>query len=83
MNVIIHPHARERMAERGATSDEVEAAIEAGERFAARLGRHGFRRNFPFEGTWRGRTYGIKQVEVYAVKEKGTWVVITVIVKYF
>jgi len=64
MNVIIHPRARERMTERGATADEVEAAIEAGERFAARLGRCGFRRNFPFEGTWRGRTYGIKQVEV-------------------
>ena len=31
MKVIIHPHARERMTERGATTDEVEDAIMAGE----------------------------------------------------
>ena len=83
MKVIIHPHARERMTERGATTDEVEGAIMAGEQFPARLGRSGFRRNFPFEGTWRGRPYSIKQVEVYAVSEGGAWVVVTVIVKYF
>jgi hypothetical protein len=36
------------VAERGATMDEVIATIEQGESLPARLGRTGFRRNFPF-----------------------------------
>jgi hypothetical protein len=55
----------------------------AGEQFAAKFGRHGFRRNFPFEGTWRGCAYATKQMEVCAVQEAGEWLVITVVVKYF
>jgi hypothetical protein len=43
--------------------------VEEGERFAAKFGRVGFRRNFAFNGTWRGRPYVSKQVEVYAVEE--------------
>jgi len=49
MAVRFHPHALERMIERGATEDEVKAAIELGEQFPARFGRTGFRRNFPFD----------------------------------
>lgn len=41
-----HPHAKVRLAERGATESEVEATIAGGERFAAKFGRTGFRRNF-------------------------------------
>ena len=59
------------------------ATVESGERFPAKFGRSGFRRNFSFEGTWRGRFYGTKQVEAYAVKTGSGWLVITVIVKYF
>jgi uncharacterized protein YuzE len=66
MKIELHPHARERLAERGATETEVRATVEAGEPFPAKLGRSGFRRNFPFDGTWRGRSYAAKQVEVYA-----------------
>jgi hypothetical protein len=47
----------------------------------AKLGRTGFRRNFPFGGRWRGRTYATKQVGAYVVDENG-WLVITVIVRY-
>ncbi|MFQ6044008.1 MAG: hypothetical protein ACE5PV_24405 [Candidatus Poribacteria bacterium] len=43
MAVRFHPHARECMAERDATEDEVEAAVEQGEQFPARFGRTGFR----------------------------------------
>ena len=43
-NVIVHPHAMQRLSERGATESEVEA---------------------------------------YAVLENKTWIVITVIVKFF
>jgi hypothetical protein len=66
-----HPHALARMAERGATSEEVTAAVAAGERFPARFGRTGFRRNFGFGGNWRGRRYRTKQIEAYAVREDG------------
>ena len=83
MTIRIHPHAAARMAERGAAPDEVEATVTAGERFPARFGRTGFRRNFSFGADWRGRRYETKQVEVYAVEEDGDWLVITVVVKYF
>jgi hypothetical protein len=60
MAVRFHPHARERIAERGATEDEVEVTVEEGEEFPARFGRTGFRRNFPFDSEWRGRYYRTK-----------------------
>ena len=83
MTVRLHPHARERLAERGATEGEVIAAVEHGERLAAKFGRIGFRRNFPFVGMWRDRPYTTKQVEAYAVEEDNAWLVITVVVRYF
>lgn len=82
MNVRLHPHAVDRIAERGATEAEVISAVTEGERFPAKFGRAGFRRNFPFDGEWRDRHYATKQVEAYAVEENG-WLVITVVVKYF
>jgi hypothetical protein len=83
MNIRLHPHARERLAERGATVREVAATIESGERFPAKFGRTGFRRNFVYAGEWLGRKYSTKQVEAYAVEEEEGWLVITVLVKYF
>ena len=83
MAVRLHPHALERMAERGATEDEVTATVEQGEQFPAGFGRTGFRRNFPLDSEWRGRNYRTKQVEAYAVQEGGDWLVITVITRYF
>lgn len=83
MIVRLHPHARDRLAERGATEVEVISAVQDGERFPARFGRSGFRRNFPFSGEWRGKSYPTKQVEAYAVEEEGAWLVITVLVKFF
>jgi hypothetical protein len=83
MLVRFHPHAQERMVERGATADEVEATVEQGEQFTAKFGRTGFRRNFPFDSEWRGRHYETKQIEVYAVQEHTDWLVITVITRYF
>jgi len=83
MDVDLHPHALERIQERGATKDEVVDTILQGERFPAKFGRTGFRRNFAFDSEWRGRSYGTKQVEAFAVAEEGRWLVITVIVRYF
>lgn len=82
-HIRIHPHAVARLNERGATEAEVISTIRSGESFAARLGRGGFRRNFQFDGFWRGKRYATKQVEVIAVKEADTWIVITVLVRYF
>lgn len=83
MIVQLHPHASERLAERGASAEEVMATVEHGERFPAKFGRMGFRRNFAFDRLWRGRRYATKQVEAYAVEEGNVWLVITVVVKYF
>jgi hypothetical protein len=82
MKVRLHPHARERGTERGATEPEMIATVIQGERFLAKYGRTGFRRNFPFDAEWQGRSYRTKQVEAYAVEEDG-WLIITVMVKYF
>ena len=83
MAIRFHPHARERMAERGATEQEVTAAVEAGEQFGVKFDRTGFRRNFVFEKQWRGKSYKTKQVEAYAVRQDDDWLVITVIIRYF
>ena len=81
--VRIHHHAQERMIERGADEIEVIATVEKGETFPGKYGRAGFRRNFPFNGSWRGKHYDTKQIEAYAVKEDEDWLVITVIVRFF
>lgn len=60
MHYIIHPHARERMAERGITEEDIATTLAQGEQFPAKLGRKGFRRNFPFDKTWRGKIYHTK-----------------------
>lgn len=82
MDIRLHPHARMRLTERGATEAEVIETVRAGEQFPAKFGRTGFRRNFQFDGLWRGREYSTKQVETFAVDEDG-WLVITVIVRYY
>ncbi len=83
MKVAIHPHARKRAIERGATEDEIVATVLRGVRFVAKHGRSGFRCEFVFDGTWRGRRYDTKQIEAFAVIEDGDWLVITVVVKFF
>lgn len=48
------------MAERGASQDEVGITVSMGERFPAKYGRTGFRRNFVFGDTWMGFHYESK-----------------------
>jgi hypothetical protein len=81
--VRLHQHARERLAERGVTEEEVIATVAKGEIFPAKYGRIGFRRNFSFDGIWRGKRCATKQIEAYAVKEENDWLVITVIARFF
>ncbi len=82
MSVRLHPHARSRLPERGATEKEVIETVERGTQFPAKLGRTGFRRAFPFNAEWHGKRYTIKQIEAFAVNEAGDWLVITFITKY-
>jgi hypothetical protein len=83
VKIVLHPHARLRARERGATEAEVEATVAMGEQFPVRYGRMGFRRNLSGNYETRGRTFHNKQIEVYAVREADQWLVITVIVKLF
>ena len=82
MKVSLHPHAQARLLERGTTEAEVIATVQEGEAFPAKFGRTGFRRNFAYNGVWRGKHYATKQVEAFAVEEDG-WLVITVMVRFF
>ncbi len=83
MKVRLHPHARARLAERGATEPEVIATVEEGENFPAKFARVAFRRHFTYNDTWRGKYFATKQVEAIAVEEDNDWLVITVMVKFF
>lgn len=83
MAVRFHPHALQRLSERGTTRHEVQLTVEQGEQFSAKFGRTGFRRNFRFDQQWEGKYYRTKQVEAYAVPDGSDWLIITVITRYF
>ena len=76
-------HALEQMPDRGATREEVELTIRAGERTLAKGGRSTFRKNFSFQRVWKGRYYEIKQVMPVVVEESDRIVVVTVYTFYF
>lgn len=82
-SIRFHAHALERLEERGASEAEVKDTVRGGEAFPAKFGRTGFRRNFPYARHWRGRWYATKQVVVYAVEEPESWLIITVVTRYF
>ena len=55
MSVRLHPHAKERLSERGATEEEIITAIETGETFPAKFGRTGFKEILPSVGCGKVR----------------------------
>ena len=83
MKIKFHPHALERIAQRGTTKEQVTDTVQGGERFEAKFGRTGFRRNFIFDKYRREKYYKNIQVEVYAISENDSWLVISVITKFF
>ncbi len=83
MNIEIHPHALQRMEERGATKEEVRQTVLSGEQTPARYGRTRFRRNLMYRRVWRGKHYETKQLEVFATPTTDGWLVITVITRFF
>lgn len=76
-------HARLRMAERGATEAEVEQAIREGGRLPVRSGRFECRLNLPYNRTWQGKVYAVKQIVALVAEEPDRFVVVTVYTFYF
>lgn len=76
-------HAREQCSERGASENEVREAVERGVREPAKHGRVLCRFNVPFNGTWQGRYYAVKQVAPVIKDEAAEVVVITVYTFFF
>ena len=81
--IIFSKHALDQMRDRGATRDEVEAAIRQGESVSASKGRLAFRKNFSFHSVWKGKRYEAKQVMPIVVEESDELVVVTAYVFYF
>ena len=75
-------HARENMAFRGATEEEVVAAIRRTEWQPAERGRFDCRQELSFGRDWNGRHYSSKQVRPVFVDEPTEIVVVTVYVYY-
>jgi len=69
MNIKFIEHAEIRMKERGTSSKEALLTIESGEKFTAKFNRVGYKRNFSFGKTWKGKYYNTKQLEAYTVQE--------------
>jgi hypothetical protein len=68
MKIEIHPHARQRMRERGATVAHVREAVMKGTPSPAKYGRSIFTRTFPFGKTWNGKRYARQKIEAFAAK---------------
>jgi len=81
--IIIHPHALQRMEERGASREEVRRTIEAGRVSQARFGRQRYGMTFSFGNYWRAQLYEHKHIEAYCVVDGEDIIVVTVVVKYF
>ena len=82
MRISIHPHARLRMSERGATAAEVKETVARGASTPAKFGRTQFRLAFAFNAMWNGKRYATKQIDAFAAKIRNGWIVITIIVRY-
>ena len=83
MKIRIHPHAQQRMRERGATAKQVRETVLKGTAAPAKFGRTRFRRNFAFGRTWSGKRYARRPIDAFATKIRDGWLVVTVIVRYF
>lgn len=81
--VIFSKHAKDQMADRGATEDEVIKSILEGEKIPAKKNRQSFRKNFTFGKEWKNKIYETKQVVPVVVEEEDKIVVVTVFVYYF
>lgn len=71
------------MRERGSTAAEVRQTVQTGRSAPAKFGRTRFRRTFTFNTTWNRKFFARKQIDAFAAKIAGGWLVVTVVVKYY
>jgi hypothetical protein len=83
MAIRIHPHAMQRIRERGATVAEVRLTVAQRRESPAKFGRKRFRRVVLFNSTLLGKHYSHKQIDAFAATIGRDHLVVTVIVKYF
>ena len=76
-------HALEQMRERGASREEVLAAVAQGQAEPARKNRVMYRLNLPYNAQWGDKTYAIKQVAPVVAEEQDRLIVVTVYTFYF
>lgn len=81
--IIFSHHAREQLAFRGASEEEITEAIRSVPWQSAELNRLECRKDFVYEKLWQGNSYKNKQVRPIFVEEEDRIVVITVYVYYF
>lgn len=76
--IVFSKHALAQMPDRGATDEEVEAAIRTGEAVPVKGRRLAFRKNFAYRRKWKGRYYEMKQVMPIVTEENDRTIVVTV-----
>ena len=81
--IVFTSHAKEKILERGTTTEEVKDVILHGEQIPAKHGRTALRKNFQYNSKWGGNFYHIKQVLAITKKENHHICVITVYTFYF
>ena len=81
--IVFTKHAREKMADRGVSEQEVVEAIRVGRREPAQRGLCQFRLNLEYHQVWAGKHYAVKQVLPVVAEEADRNVVVTVYSFYF
>ena len=83
MQIVFSRHALARLSERGITKEEVESAINSGERVTAKRRMIAYRKNFRFASKWKNRYYETKQVMPIVIEKEEKLIVVTVYAFYF
>jgi hypothetical protein len=81
--IVFSSHARRRMADRGASEEDVVRAIRTGRCEAAQRGLLLYRLNVEFQREWDGKRYAVQQVVPVVADERDKIVVVTVSTFYF
>jgi hypothetical protein len=76
-------HARQQLAFRGVTEEEITEAVRTAEWEPAELRRLECRKDFAFGRQWNDKMYDVKQVRPIFVEEANEIVVVTVYAYYF
>jgi len=81
--VLLSQHAKQQLAFRGTTEQEIVQAVRMEPWSPAEAGRLECRKDFVFNAEWNNKHYATKQVRPIFVNEPGEIVVVTVYVYYF